>query len=88
MKIIEFIPYKSNETLENKFYQIPQELFVNSLYKDKLNSDSKILYAFLIDRLSLSQKNNWKDANNNVYLIFTRQEVQEKGTSQSAEDQA
>ena len=75
---MEFIPYKSNETLENKFYQIPQELFVNSLYKDKLNSDSKILYAFLIDRLSLSQKNNWKDSENNVYLIFTRQEVQEK----------
>ena len=75
---MEFIPYKSNETLENKFYQIPQELFVNSLYKDKLNSDSKILYAFLIDRLSLSQKNNWKDSDNNVYLIFTRQEVQDK----------
>ena len=75
---MEFIPYKSNETLENKFYQIPQELFVNSLYKDKLNSDSKILYAFLIDRLSLSQKNNWKDSENNVYLIFTRQEVQDK----------
>ena len=75
---MEFISYKSNETLENKFYQIPQELFVNSLYKDKLNSDSKILYAFLIDRLSLSQKNNWKDSENNVYLIFTRQEVQEK----------
>ena len=75
---MEFIPYKSNETLENKFYQIPQELFVNSLYKDKLNSDSKILYAFLIDRLSLSQKNNWRDSENNVYLIFTRQEVQEK----------
>lgn len=75
---MEFIPYKSNETLENKFYQIPQELFVNSLYKEKLNSDSKILYAFLIDRLSLSQKNNWKDSDNNVYLIFTRQEVQDK----------
>ena len=75
---MDFIPYKSNETLENKFYQIPQELFVNSLYKDKLNSDSKILYAFLIDRLSLSQKNNWKDSENNVYLIFTRQEVQDK----------
>jgi len=75
---MEFIPYKSNETLENKFYQIPQELFVNSLYKNKLNSDSKILYAFLIDRLSLSQRNNWKDSENNVYLIFTRQEVQDK----------
>ena len=73
-----FIPYKSNETLEHKYYQIPQELFVNEKYKNKLNSDSKILYAFLLDRLSLSQKNHWIDEDNNVYLIFTREEVQEK----------
>ena len=43
---MDFIPYKSNETLEHKYYQIPQELFVNKKYKNKLNSDSKILYAF------------------------------------------
>lgn len=54
MKEIDY--YRNNEILENIYYQIPQELFVNSLYKEKLNSDSKILYAFLLDRLSLSQK--------------------------------
>ena len=75
---MDFIPYKSNETLEHKYYQIPQELFVNEKYKNKLNSDSKILYAFLLDRLSLSQKNHWIDEDNNVYLIFKREEVQEK----------
>ena len=75
---MDFIPYKSNETLEHKYYQIPQELFVNEKYKNKLNSDSKILYAFLLDRLSLSQKNHWIDEDNNVYLIFTREEVREK----------
>ena len=70
--------YKINETLNNKYYQIPQELFVNRLYKEKLNSDSKILYAFLLDRLSLSQKNHWFDKDGRVYLIFTREEVQNK----------
>lgn len=70
--------YKANEILENKYYQIPQELFYNDLYKDKLNSDSKILYAFLLDRLTLSIKNNWVNEKGEVYLIFTRQEVQEK----------
>ena len=75
---MDFIPYKSNETLEHKYYQIPQELFVNEKYKNKLNSDSKILYAFLLDRLSLTKKNHWIDEDNNVYLIFTREEVQEK----------
>jgi len=75
---MEFKPYKDNEYLENSYYRIPQELFVSSLYKDKLNSDSKILYAFLLDRLSLSQKNHWIDEERNIYLIFTREEVQEK----------
>ena len=75
---MEFKPYKDNEYLENSYYRIPQELFVSSLYKDKLNSDSKILYAFLLDRLSLSQKNHWIDEKRNIYLIFTREEVQEK----------
>ena len=70
--------YKNNEILENSYYQIPQELFVNSLYKEKLNSDSKILYAFLLDRLSLSQRNHWFDEYGRVYLIFTREEVQNK----------
>ncbi len=76
MKEIDY--YKNNEVLENSYYQIPQELFVNSLYKAKLNSDSKILYAFLLDRLSLSQKNHWFDEYGRVYLIFTREEVQDK----------
>ena len=76
MKEIDY--YKNNEILENSYYQIPQKLFVNSLYKEKLNSDSKILYAFLLDRLSLSQRNHWFDEFGRVYLIFTREEVQDK----------
>ena len=70
--------YKVNETLNHKYYQIPQELFINPLYKNTLNSDSKLLYGFLLDRLFLSIKNNWHDENGNVYLIFTRKEVQDK----------
>ena len=70
--------YKVNKTLNHRYYQIPQELFVNPLYKNALNSDSKLLYGFLLDRLSLSIKNNWHDKDGNVYLIFTRKEVQEK----------
>ena len=70
--------YKVNETLNHKYYQIPQELFINPLYKNTLNSDSKLLYGILLDRLSLSIKNNWHDEDGNVYLIFTRKEVQDK----------
>lgn len=74
----DFIPFKENEYLSNSYYKIPKELFVSSLYKDKLNLDSKMLYSFLLDRLSLSKKNHWIDKEKNIYLIFTRQEVQDR----------
>ncbi len=74
---MDFIPYKINECLENVFYQIPKELFINPYYK-KLNSDSKLLYALLLDRLSVSMKNEWFDEDGNIFLIFSRKEAQEK----------
>ena len=46
------------------------ELFFNKNYRDKLNSDSKILYGFLLNRLTLSAKNNWIDENGNVFLYL------------------
>ena len=81
---MDFIHYKANEYLENvyyqipkEFYQIPKELFINPYYKD-LNSDSKLLYSLLLDRLSISMKNNWIDEEGNIFLIFSRKEAQEK----------
>ena len=73
---MEFIPYKAHECFEHLYYQIPMELFFNKNYRDKLNSDSKILYGLLLNRLTLSAKNNWIDEIGNVFLIFTRKEVQ------------
>ena len=75
---MEFIPYKANECFNYLYYQIPMELFFNKKYKVKIKSDAKILYFFLLNRLSLSAKNNWIDEKGNVFLIFTRKEVQEK----------
>lgn len=74
---MDFIPYKINEYLENVFYQIPKELFVNTYYKN-LNSDSKLLYSLLLDRLSVSMKNEWIDEEGNIFLIFSRKEAGEK----------
>ena len=74
---MDFIPYKANEYLENVYYQIPKELFTNPYYKD-LSSDSKLLYALLLDRLCISIKNNWVDGEKNIFLIFSRKEAQEK----------
>ncbi len=66
-----FIPYKANEFLENSFFQVPKELFVNPYYTD-LSLASKVLYGLLLDRLSLSIKNKWTDKEGDIYIIFSR----------------
>ena len=72
---MDFIPYKVNKVLENVFYQIPKELFINPLYSN-LNSDSILLYGLLLDRLSVSMKNKWIDKDVNIYLVYSRKEAQ------------
>lgn len=67
--------YKSNEIRMNQFIKLPKELYHNERYK-YISNDAKVLYGFLLDRLELSKKNKWINKNNEVYLIFTRQEVQ------------
>ena len=74
---MDFIPYKINEYLENVFYQIPKELFKNPYYKN-ISAESKLLYALLLDRLSISMQNKWVDQDGNIFLIFSRKEAQEK----------
>ena len=59
----------------NKYIGVPKELFVNPKY-NHLSSDSKLLYAFILDRFHLSSINNWKDENDNIYLIFTIKDIQ------------
>ena len=75
---MEFIPYCAEEAFQFCFYQIPKELFTNEYYKGKLSSDAILLYALLLDRLSVSIKNKWIDENGHIYLILTRKEAQEK----------
>lgn len=71
---MDFIPYKVNECLENTFYQVPKELFNNPYYMS-LSLISKVLYGLLLDRLSISIKNNWTDKDGNIYIVYSRKEV-------------
>ncbi len=69
--------YKINETLEYSFYQMPQELFDNDKYK-KLSLEAKVIYSFLLNRMKLSKINNWINDQGEIYLIYTRKEIQNK----------
>lgn len=69
--------YKINETLQNSYYQMPQELFCNEKYK-KISIEAKVIYAFLLNRMNLSRINKWINDKGEIYLIYTRKEIQSK----------
>ena len=56
------------------FYKLPKILFIDDKYKE-LSTDSKVLYALLLDRQGLSKKNNWIDKYGMYYQYFTIKEV-------------
>lgn len=56
------------------FYRIPKALFTVPNFRE-LSTDAKVLYGILLDRMSLSLKNQWLDAQNKVYIIFTVEEI-------------
>lgn len=69
-----FKRYTLTDVTSNQFYQMPKFLFEGEL-KSNLSNDAKVLYSILKDRHELSLKNNWVNKNNEVYLIYTREDL-------------
>lgn len=62
--------------MKNRFIQLPNSLFEGALAE--LSSEGKLLYSLLMNRRSLSEKNNLTDAQGRTIVYFTNQEVCEK----------
>ena len=56
------------------FYRIPKALFQEPRFQS-LSTDAKTLYGILLDRMSLSVKNEWFDKQGRVFIIFTIEDV-------------
>ena len=56
------------------YFRVPKILFRDIRFKE-LSTDAKTLYGILLDRMGLSVKNGWLDAQGRVYIIFPVQEV-------------
>ncbi len=66
--------FSASDSEQYAFYRIPKELISNPIFK-KLSTDAKLLYGLMLDRMSLSVKNEWVDRNGNVYIYFTLDEI-------------
>ena len=56
------------------FYRLPKVLFTDPQFRC-ISAEAKILYGLLLDRMSLSARNDWLDEAGRVYIIFTVEEV-------------
>lgn len=72
----QFNYYFGNQAEQFSFYRVPKRLFTDSKFRN-LSSDAKVLYGLMLDRMSLSLKNDWKDDQDRIYIYFTLVEVQE-----------
>ena len=71
---MDFDYFYNRDTERFSFYMLPKILVTEDLYKN-LSSDAKILYACLLERSSLSLKNDWIDEQGRVYIVFTVEEI-------------
>ena len=67
---MEYPYFKGLEADRYSFYRVPKALVKADLFQ-KMSGDAKLLYAVLLDRMSLSIKNGWQDKHGNAYIICT-----------------
>lgn len=73
----EFDYYYGVEAEQFIFVRVPKVLFTDKEHFGSLSNEAKLLYGLLLERMSLSRKNNWIDKHNRVYIIFPVEEIEE-----------
>lgn len=80
-EILQLDYYYGIEAEQFSFYRVPRLLIKDERFK-KLSSDAKLLYGLMLDRMSLSMKNEWFDDENRAYIIYGVQKWKGKGNEQ------
>lgn len=66
--------YRISDVVNDGFLRFPLTLLANPKYKE-MSLEAKFIYSLLLNRLTLSQKNGWINEDNEVYLIYTREDA-------------
>lgn len=75
-EILQLDYYYGIEAEQFSFYRVQRLLIKDERFK-KLSSDAKLLYGLMLDRMSLSMKNEWFDDENRAYIIYTIDSIME-----------
>lgn len=73
---MQFDYYYGKEADTFSFYRVPKILFSEAYFKG-LSVEAKVLYGLMLDRMSLSIKNQWSDDEGKVYINFSVENIQE-----------
>lgn len=68
--------FLGDESEQFSFVRVPKIFFTDKCF-DVLSYGAKIIYGLLLDRMSLSKKNNWRDEQGRTYVIYTIESIQE-----------
>lgn len=71
---IQFEYFYGSQAEQFSFYRIPKVLFTDETLAG-ISVETKVLYSFMLDRMSLSVKNCWFDEENRVYIIYTIDDI-------------
>lgn len=66
--------YQVCDVVDGQYLRFPLALLANPKYRE-ISLEAKMVYALLLNRLTLSQKNGWVNDKQEVYLIYTREEA-------------
>ena len=66
--------YTGAQAEQFSFIRIPKLLLLHETFSH-LSIQAKLLYAVLLDRMSLSVKNHWVDSKNRAYIIYPVEEI-------------
>lgn len=69
-EMMKFDFYYGEESEQYSFYSVPKMFFTCERFAG-LSAMSKLLYGFLLDRMSLSRKRNWIDDRNRAYIKYS-----------------
>ena len=73
----DYLYYYGQDVEQFTFFRLPKKLVRDKQFQN-LSSDAKILYGILMDRMTLSLKNNWIDEDGRVYIIYRVTEIMDE----------
>ena len=66
--------FYGKEADQYSFYKIPKLLFTDDYFK-KISVEAKVLYGLMLDRMSLSVKNQWMDEEGRAYIYYSLEDI-------------